>query len=89
MVAQVETNIWQRLIDPAWHDLTPEAAQSILRLKFAQADIDKMNVLAALARDGTLTDSQKEEMDAYMRIGRMVAIMQSKARLAVKRSQER
>lgn len=84
MVAELETSIWQRLIEPSWNDLSPEEANGILRLKFGPADIDEMNRLAALAREGALTTAENEELETYMRIGRMVAILQAKARLALK-----
>lgn len=84
MVAEVETNIWQRILEPSWEDLNAEAAQGLLRLKFRQKDIDRMNELAALAREGALSADQRQEIETYERIGCMLAIIQSKARSILK-----
>ncbi len=89
MVAKMETTIWERLVDQSWDDLSPEAAQGMLRLRFSKVDLDRMNELGTGAQRGTLTAQQLEELDTYNRIGRMVAILQSKARLALQKAQVR
>lgn len=86
MVANVEKSIWDRVIEPAWDGLDPSAAGALLKLRFREADVTRMNELAALARDGTLDAGQQEELDTYMKIGNVLAILQSKARLALKSS---
>jgi hypothetical protein len=89
MVANVDSIIWDRLVDPAWSNLTREAAEGVLRIKFQQADIDRMNELAAMAREGSLSAQQQEELDAYLRIGGMISILQSKARLSLRAARDR
>ena len=84
MVANVETSIWQRVVEPSWDELGAEAANAILQLKFRPADMDRMNRLGELAGDGSLSPLEQSELDAYLRIGRMVSVLQSKARLALK-----
>jgi hypothetical protein len=85
MVASVETSIWERLVDPSWSHLGPEAAQAILQIRFQQHDVDRMNQLAARAQTGALTEVEQNELDTYIRIGRMVSVLQSKARMSLKR----
>jgi len=87
MVARIEHNIWERLVEPSWDDLNPIGAEAILRLRFGQEDIDQINRLSSLARDGALTEQQQEELETYNRIGRMVAILQSKARMVLNKAQ--
>ena len=53
---------------------------SILALDFTQADHDRMNALAAKAQSGALSKAEDEELDNYLRVGDLLAIMQSKAR---------
>jgi hypothetical protein len=84
MVANIESNMWERVVSP-WDDLSPEAADALLRLRFPQRDIDRMNELAALARDGQLTPAQSQELELYNRVGHMLAVVQSKARMALKK----
>ena len=89
MVAELETGIWRRLTEPSWDSLSPQAAEGILRLQFDRSDIDRMHQLSALAQESSLTQAQQEELETYMRIGRMVSILQAKARLAMKNQQSR
>ena len=84
MVANIESSIWERVVEPSWDDLSPDAAQAILRLRFRQTDVDRMDHLAERARDGALSPEERREAESYEQIGRVLAIMQSKARLALR-----
>jgi hypothetical protein len=42
-----------------------------------------MNRLAEMNRGGALNEEQQAELETYARIGRMVAVMQARARLAL------
>lgn len=67
-------------------DFTLEAADSILALHFRDADIQRMNDLAAGARTGTLTEDEQAQLHGYLFVGAMVDLMHSKARLSLKKS---
>ena len=84
MVAKLEMSLWERVIEPSWDELSPEGVNAILRLRFRQGDVDRMNELAALARDGELTEAQRQELETYNHIGHALAIMQSKARISLR-----
>jgi hypothetical protein len=86
MTANTETAILERLIDPKEDDLSRDAAQSLLRLDFKPQDVERMNELAALARDGALTADQKAELENYLKVGHLLALIHSKARLSLNRS---
>ena len=88
MVAKAKNSIWDRLVEPSWNDLPAEAAEGILRLRFAQRDIDRMNALAEFARNGTLSPEQQEELDTYIQVGHMVSILHSRARMVLKNHRE-
>ncbi len=60
--------------------LSPDAARSILAFRFTQADRDRMNCLASKARNGSLSKEEDEELETYLRVGDLIAILQSKAR---------
>jgi hypothetical protein len=64
--------------------LSPDAAEGILAVGFSQDDKDRMNPLAAKARDGTLTPDEYAEAEAYSRIGSLLGILKSKARQSLK-----
>lgn len=78
-----EAGIWARLIESQPDDLTPEAAKYFLRLGFTERDQARMQDLADRSQAGTLTDSEAREFDSYLHIGNLLAVMQSKARLAL------
>lgn len=75
-----EAAILKRLIEPEKDDLTPDTARYILRLSFRQSDLERMDELAAKAREGTLADDERAEIENYEHVGHLVALMQSKAR---------
>lgn len=64
--------------------ISPDAARSILTLEFKQADRDRVDLLAAKARTGALSKVEDEELENYIRVGDLLAIMQSKARRTLK-----
>src|SRR5277367_3228509 len=80
-----EADIWGRLLQPADQVLSVEAAQSILRLEFPQEDKDRMRVLAAKARDGTLSKAEQEEIRNYEQVGNLLGVLHSKARQRLKK----
>lgn len=85
MPANSEGAIWMRLIQPERDDLSPDAARSILKIRFTDQDKARMHELAVKAQDGTLTESEQAEIDNYCRVGRLLDLMHSKARHSLKR----
>jgi len=79
-----EATILRRLIEPRKPTLPPEAAKAILGLEFAPQDRARMSALAARARAGALTAEEQREIDAYSRVGSLVSILKSKARVSLK-----
>jgi hypothetical protein len=80
MTTNSEAAIFRRVLEPEKPMLSPDAAHSILALDFTAEDRERMNALAAKAREGTLTSDEDEELENYLRVGDLLAIMQSKAR---------
>ena len=91
-VATAETSeaaILSRVIRPDSGKWSKEAAESILRFDFPPADIRRMNALAAKARQGTLSAAQQAQLENYRDVGRLLELLQSKARLSLKRTNAR
>lgn len=65
-------------------DFTPQAAEGVLSLDFSQRQRDRMDELAAKARDGELTDDERSEAESYERAGAILSILQSRARMALR-----
>jgi hypothetical protein len=80
----IEAAVWGRLIGPERPTLSPETARSILELEFPEEDKARMRELAAKARAGTLTSQECADLDVYSRVGSVLGIMKSKARMTVK-----
>lgn len=81
-----EANILARLIQFGQEELSRGAAEYLLSLQFSDRDIARMNELSELAREGELTNEQQSELDSYLHVGNLIAIMQSKGRRALRRS---
>lgn len=70
-----ETSIFERLV------VSPESAEAILSIKFTPEDEDRMRALMDRNNQGTISQEEMEEMEAYSRIGSFLGILQAKARL--------
>jgi hypothetical protein len=75
-----EAAILARVIQSDERELTPEAARYLLSMKLPSTDEERVNELSAKARAGSLTESETQELDSYLRIGILLGVMQSKAR---------
>jgi hypothetical protein len=83
-----EVAIFGRVLEPEEATLDVAAAKAILNLNFQQADKDRMRVLLAKAKKGTLTADEQVEIDNYERVGHMLSLMKSKARRSLKGGQD-
>jgi hypothetical protein len=85
-MSRTATAIMERLIMPDEGSLTADVARSILRLDFHPSDHARVRALSAKAGEGALTRSERAELEEYVRVGDLLALLQSKARLSLKRS---
>src|SRR5437773_2579759 len=76
-----EGAIWDRMLEPDKPTLSPASAKDILALDFTEVDKARMHELAAKARAGTLTSAEALEIDVYGRVGSVLSIWKSKARI--------
>jgi hypothetical protein len=80
------TAILGRVLQAHASSFTPEAARSILLLKFDQIDLDRMNVIAEKNRLGVLREAEQQELQNYLLVGHLLDLLHSKARLALKQT---
>jgi hypothetical protein len=80
-----EAGIWARLMQSHTGELPPEAAEYLLSLQFAEGDRQRMEQLAERSDAGTLSDEERAEFEGYLHVGNLLAVMQSKARVALGR----
>ena len=65
-------------------ELSPEAAVSVLTLKFSQEQRDRMDALAAKARNGSLDESERVEAESFERVSSLLGILKSRARMTLR-----
>jgi hypothetical protein len=80
-----EAAIWARLMQGQTDELSPEVAEYLLSIGFGESDRDRMQQLAERSESGILTDEERAEFDSYLHVGNLLAVMQSKARVALPR----
>jgi hypothetical protein len=79
-----EAGILARLIQTRRDDLSRDAANYLLSLRFDDTDISRMNELSEMARLGALATADAAELDSYIHVSNLLAVMQSKARQALR-----
>ena len=72
--------ILTRVIGPESGNLSPEAARSLLALSLDDQDRRRAQELGGKARDGSLTAEERDELDAYLRVARLIELLWAKAR---------
>jgi len=83
-VPNTEASILSRLMDLSGANLTPAAAEFLLTIQFPADDVARMNRLSEIAQDGTLTSEQQGELDSYIHVSNLLALMQAQARKLLK-----
>jgi len=73
-------DVLHKVFDLSGHGMTRSLAESILALDFPEEEAARIDELNAKANEGTLTDEEEAELEAYSNIGDLLAYWQSKAR---------
>jgi hypothetical protein len=80
--------IWSRIVKADQANLTPEVARTILKFGFDPEDHRRIDELSAKAQKGTLSPEERAELEEYVRVNTQLTILQSKARLSLKRAKQ-
>lgn len=81
-----ETAILSRALAAENVELSPEAARSLLTIELSSADLEELQRLSQLAKDGTLSPEEETDLENYLHAGRVLELFKSKARIALKKS---
>ena len=84
LIPNREADIWARLMRAQNDAVSADVAQFLLSIDFEDGDRKRMIELAERSEAGTLTGQDQAEFDSYLHVGNFLAIMRSKARLALK-----
>ncbi len=82
----IEEGIWSRAIKPRSGDLPVAVAQGWLRVKLAPRDIRRAEALTRRAVSGELSPGEADQLAAYRRAGRLLELLQAKARRSIQRA---
>lgn len=76
-----EAAIFSRVWNAPGFVFTEDLAHHVLQLGFSGRDRARMHELAEKNQSEGLTEAESDELGNYIRVGDLVAIMQSKARI--------
>jgi hypothetical protein len=80
LTSNTEAAILARVLESDPSTITPDVARYLLSMQLPRGDEERVNELSAKARAGSLSESETQELDSYLHIGRLLAVMQSRAR---------
>ena len=83
--ATQRSSVLARVVQPKSANLSAAAARSLLQLNFDASDKKRMHELAIKAQGGELSHDEELELDEYRRVGRLLDLLHSKARLSLKK----
>lgn len=81
----IEGKIWTRLIQPGNGTFRKAAAQAILAVNFTDAEKARMHDLAERNGAGKLSPSEKAELEGYIRVANVLALLHARARRSLKK----
>ncbi|MCC6421680.1 MAG: hypothetical protein IT429_25965 [Gemmataceae bacterium] len=79
-----EGAIWSRVLQPEQNGLSPDAARSILQLRFSDQDRARMNELAEKNQEGRLSADERKELESYVKVGDVLSLLHLKARRSLR-----
>jgi hypothetical protein len=79
-----EAAILDRVIRPDTGGWPRAAAEAILAVHFAAQDRERMSLLLAKAKSGSLSPAEAEEAENYRHVGRLLELMKSRARRSLR-----
>jgi hypothetical protein len=85
VIKEADIQILGRLLELDGQKLSPEKAQLVLSIKFSPEDIEKIQELGEKSNEGSLSDEEKDLYFSYVRVIDLLGILQSRARLALRK----
>jgi hypothetical protein len=79
-----DSAIFERVLTRGQPDWTAEMARWLARVQFGDDDRQRIGELLEKNREGTLAPEEKEALQNYERVEHFLAILRSRARLALR-----
>jgi len=74
------TDLLTSYLEPLAEELTPQQARKILSIKPTDRLVDRVQLLAARANSGTLTEQERAEYEYYIDVDDAIGLLKAKAR---------
>ena len=81
-----EAAIFSRVWADEGQPLSATLARHVLKLRFSADDQTRMHELAQKNQHGQLSAEETDELDNFIRVGDLLAILQSKARRSLRKT---
>ena len=81
-----EAAIFSRVWEDETKGVSPTVARHVLKLRFSPQDQARMHELAAKNQAGQLTPDETQELDSFVKVADLMALLQSKARQRLRKS---
>jgi hypothetical protein len=82
----VSTAMLEQIAELDAKSISAETARHLLELSFTRSHQEQVDALSQKAREGSLTPMERAELDEFIRVADLLAILQSRARQALKRA---
>ena len=79
-----DSDIWSRVFKSSWKELDPRSARAILRIGLTESDRKRIDRLSRRGREGNLSAAERAELESYVHVARVLAMMHSRARKFLK-----
>jgi len=77
------TEILDQIVEPTAPTFAPEFARMVLGLHLSDAAQDRVRDLLRCNNAGTLSASEKAELESYLLVGQFLDLLQAKARISL------
>ena len=82
----LDADVFAEVVGSDETEFDADMARALLRLKFSEAQNDRMWELADKANRGTLSEEERGRMESFRRVGNLLALLQARARLVLQRT---
>ena len=79
----IEAEVWDRVIHSDYGTVPPDVARFLAGLSFEESDLAEMHQLAVLHQEEALTSDDLQRLEGYRRVGLVLDLLRSKARLSI------
>jgi hypothetical protein len=84
-ISRLTAEILARVICPEKADWPARAARDLLRLRFAEQDLDRLHVLLARDYADTLTAVEEDELEKHLFVNCLLSLIRERARRSLDR----